>query len=153
MINGKTIGSYTKDTELNTIINNINSNTEAGVNVSYSKTTGQFVFTAKDTGTGGRVEIASNGLAAQLFGSTLDDQGQLRTDLGNAYSKGEDAVIDVSINGQDMTLTRSSNSFDLDGMNLTVSGTFTAASDADKVTFTSKTDADTIGGRGEKDGG
>lgn len=143
-INGVKIGSYTKDTELNTVINNINANTEAGVSVSYSKTTGQFVFTAKDTGTGGRVEIASNGLAAQLFGSTLDDQGQLRTDLGNAYSKGEDAVIDVSINGQDMTLTRSSNSFDLDGMNVTVSGTFTAASDADKVTFTSKTDADTI---------
>lgn len=142
-INGVKIGSYTKDTELNTVINNINSNTEAGVSVSYSKTTGQFVFTAKDTGSGGRVEIASNGLAAQLFGSTMDDQG-LRTDLGDAYSKGEDAVIDVSINGQDMTLTRSSNSFDLDGMNVTVSGTFTAASDADKVTFTSKTDADTI---------
>ncbi len=143
-INGVKIGSYTKDTELNTVINNINSNTEAGVSVSYSKTAGQFVFTAKDTGTGGRVEIASSGLAAQLFGSTLDEQGQLRTDLGEAYSKGEDAIIDVSINGQDVTLTRSSNSFDLDGMNVTVSGTFTAANDAEKVTFTSKTDTDTI---------
>ena len=143
-INGVKIGSYTKDTELNTVINNINSNTEAGVSVSYSKTTGQFVFTAKDTGTGGRVEIASDGLAAQLFGSTLDEQGQLRADLGDAYSKGEDAIIDVSINGQDVTLTRSSNSFDLDGMNVTVSGTFTAANDTEKVTFTSKTDTDTI---------
>lgn len=143
-INGVKIGSYTKDTELNTIINNINSNTQAGVNVSYSKTTGQFVFTAKDTGTGGHVEIAPGGLAAQLFGTTLDENGALRTDLADAYSKGQDAVIDVSVNGQDMTLTRSSNTFDLDGMSITVSGTFTADTDADKVTFTSKTDTDTI---------
>lgn len=143
-INGVKIGSYTKDTELNTIINNINSNTQAGVNVSYSKTTGQFVFTAKDTGSGGRVEIASTGLASQLFGATLDEKGALRTDLGDAYSKGSDAVISATINGQETTLTRASNTFDLDGMSITVSGTFTAETDADKVTFTSKTDTDTI---------
>ena len=90
------------------------------------------------------MEIAPGGLAAQLFGTTLDENGALRTDLADAYSKGQDAVIDVSVNGQDMTLTRSSNTFDLDGMSITVSGTFTADTDADKVTFTSKTDTDTI---------
>ena len=49
-INGVEIGTYTKDTALETVINGINSNTEAGVNVSYSKLTNQFVFTAKETG-------------------------------------------------------------------------------------------------------
>lgn len=117
-INGVKIGTYTKDTEMNTIINNINSNTEAGVSVSYSKTTGQFVFTAKDTGAGGRVEIASGGLGAELFGATLDSQGALRTDLGDDYSKGQDAKINATINGETMELTRSSNTFDLDGMNI-----------------------------------
>ena len=53
-----------------------------------------------------------------------------------------------------MNLTRSSNSFDLDGMNVTINGTFNenvkTEEDAnkleasDKVTFTSKTDADQI---------
>ena len=66
------------------------------------------------------------------------------------YTHGQDAEINVTINGQNMTLTRSSNSFDLDGMNVTVNGTFNenkAVADIDensKVTFTSKTDADQI---------
>lgn len=154
VINGVTIGSYDKDTEFNTIINNINSNTEAGVNVSYSQTTGQFIFTAKDTGAGGRIDIQAGGLAGKLFGATMDKNGELLPDVSDRYDKGVDAEINVTINGQNMNLTRSSNSFDLDGMQVTVSGTFNEdvkTEDAanklepsDKVTFTSKTDADTI---------
>lgn len=154
VINGVTIGSYDKDTEFNTIINNINSNTEAGVNVSYSQTTGQFIFTAKDTGAGGRIDIQAGGLAGKLFGATMDKNGKLLPDVSDRYDKGVDAEINVTINGQNMNLTRSSNSFDLDGMQVTVSGTFNEdvkTEDAanklepsDKVTFTSKTDADTI---------
>ena len=154
VINGVTIGSYDKETEVNTIINNINANTEAGVNVSYSKTTGQFIFTAKDTGAGGRIDIQAGGLAGKLFGATMDKNGELLPDVSDRYDKGVDAEINVTINGQNMNLTRSSNSFDLDGMQVTVSGTFNEdvkTEDAanklepsDKVTFTSKTDADTI---------
>ena len=154
VINGVTIGSYDKDTEFNTIINNINSNTEAGVNVSYSQTTGQFIFTAKDTGAGGRIDIQAGGLAGKLFGATMDKNGELLPDVSDRYDKGVDAEINVTINDQNMNLTRSSNSFDLDGMQVTVSGTFNEdvkTEDAanklepsDKVTFTSKTDADTI---------
>lgn len=166
VINDVTIGSYTKDTELNTVINAINSNTEAGVSVSYSKTTGQFVFTAKDTGAGGRVEInetipveggdPKSNLGAELFGAV--DPSKIGENDPN-YTHGQDAEFIATINGQVMELTRSSNSFDLDGMNITVSGTFnedkTVADIADavknnkltedlQVTFTSKTDADKI---------
>lgn len=168
VINGVTIGSYDKDTEFNTIINNINSNTEAGVNVSYSKTTGQFVFTAKDTGAGGRVDIQAGGLADKLFGATMNADGTLLASAKDRYTAGQDAEIIATVNGQAMTLTRSSNSFDLDGMNITVNGTFNSGavvkgnqvvieqedpSDpsqvtdvpvTDAVTFTSKTDADQI---------
>ena len=155
VINGVTIGSYDKDTEFNTIINNINSNTEAGVNVSYSQTTGQFVFTAKDTGAGGRIQIDEGGLGAALFGAVDPSKYPTdNTDPNSPYTHGQDAEINVTINGQNMNLTRSSNSFDLDGMNVTINGTFNenvkTKEDAnkleasDKVTFTSKTDADQI---------
>lgn len=139
-INNVKIGAYNKDTELNTIINDINSNTEAGVNVSYSKVTNEFVFTAKDTGSGGRIEIkADGGLGEKLFGAVNPDTA------GGNYSKGTDAELEVSINGAaPITLIRSSNSFDLDGMNITLNGTFEAKNDAEKVTFTNKSDADTI---------
>lgn len=153
IINGKTIGSYTKDTELNTIINNINSNTEAGVSVSYSKTTGQFVFTAKDTGAGGRVQIDGGGLAASLFGTVnpaVDSDVDPGMTLYGTYEAGVDAKFNATINGQTMDLTRSSNTFDLDGMSITVSGTFNDGKDvddiseSDKVSFTSKVDSDKI---------
>lgn len=144
IINGVTIGSYDKNTELNTILNSINSNTEAGVNVSYSKTTNQFVFTAKETGSGGRIEFDGT-LGKALF---APDEHDPSTDSSftrtYSYEPGQDAIVDATINGQSMQLTRSSNSFDLDGMNITLNGTFEAKTDADKVTFTSKTDADTI---------
>jgi flagellar hook-associated protein 2 len=66
-INGVTIGQYNEDTALETVLNDINSNTEAGVSVSFSKTTNQFVFTAKETGEGGRIDIGA-GLGETLFG-------------------------------------------------------------------------------------
>lgn len=150
VINDVKIGTYTRDTELNTIINNINANTEAGVNVSYSKTTGQFVFTAKDTGSGGRVDIGTPegggiGLGEKLFGKPDPS--------GANYTQGTDATFIATINGQTKEFTRASNTFDLDGMSVTVNGTFNEKTTvgtvkdlgADQsVTFTSKTDADTI---------
>lgn len=136
-INGVTIGRYSKDTEFNTVLNDINGNTEAGVKVDYSKTTGQFVFTAKDSGAGGRIEI-TGGLGAALFGTVDPDQSS------SSYTPGKDAELEVTINGDKMTLSRSSNSFDLDGMAVTLNGTFTAADDTENITFTSKCDSDTI---------
>lgn len=173
IINDVKIGSYTRDTEMNTIINAINNNTEAGVNVTYSQTSGQFVFTAKDTGSAGRVEIKTGGLGAVLFGATVqeaedpDNKNPATTTKTGTYEAGKDALINVTINGQNMELVRSSNTVDLDGMKVTVSGTFnekatlgqdgktmvnkeTGADGTEKetavdtVSFTSKTDADTI---------
>ena len=179
-INGVEIGQFTKDTALETVINRINSNTEAGVNVSYSQLTNQFVFTAKETGEGGRIEIGATAedkdgktytnLAAELFG-TVDP-----AKAGDNYKKGQDAVFRVTINGgESVVYTRSTNTFDMDGMSVTLNGTFNAVERSDgqaitsadvsaakgnedalqkflgetfqageAVTFTSKTDADTI---------
>ena len=143
-VNDTVIGQYSKNTEMNTIINAINANTEAGVRVEYSQTSGQFVFTAKDTGSAGRVDIEAGGLGAAIFGATLDADGKRLDTLGDDYSDGKDALLNVTINGQDMDLVRSSNTVDLDGMSVTLNGTFEAANDSEKVTFTSTTDADKI---------
>ncbi len=175
-INGVSVGKYTADTALETVINGIN-NSDAGVNVSYSKLTNQFVFTAKETGEGGRIEIETTtnagskentNLAEALFGSvspTKDTNGK----YPEGYTVGQDAVFQATVNGNTMTFTRSSNTFDIDGMSVTLNGTFNAAEGngtpltsqgiasmteeeqnglyipgGEAVTFTSKTDADTI---------
>lgn len=162
-INGVEVGRYTKDTALETVINGINSS-DAGVNVSYSNLTNQFVFTAKETGEGGRIQI-DGGLAEALFGAVDPTANQA------GYTAGTDAVFRTTVNGTSMTLTRSTNTFEVDGMSVTLSGTFNTGTQAgstpitsqdvanqvaagtdagyfdltgEAVSFTSATDADTI---------
>ena len=68
-INDVVIGNYSKDTKLSDIMSDINSNKEAGVKVSYSQTTKNFTFTAKETGADSEIKI-NGGLAEAMFGST-----------------------------------------------------------------------------------
>ena len=135
-VNGVTIGQYNEDTALETVLNDINSNTEAGVSVSFSKTTNQFVFTAKETGAGGRVEIGGE-LGERLF-------GKVNVTDKDHYTAGQDAKFTATINGQKMEFSRSSNTFDLDGMSITLNGTFEVKDGETPVTFSSKTDTDKI---------
>ena len=135
-VNGVSIGKYNKDTTLETVLNDINSNTEAGVSVSFSKTTNQFVFTAKETGAGGRVEIGGE-LGERLF-------GKVNVTDKDHYTAGQDAKFTATINCQKMEFSRSSNTFDLDGMSITLNGTFEVKDGETPVTFSSKTDTDKI---------
>ncbi|WP_346705431.1 flagellar filament capping protein FliD [uncultured Agathobaculum sp.] len=161
-INGVRIGDkYTADTTLETIINDINSNEKAGVKVSYSTTSNQFVFTSKHGGEGGRIEIghdlengtAGTNLAASLFGSVVyDSNGDISQVRGNAVStqkgfsviQGQDAEMEAYINGVKTTLTSGTNTFNIDGFTVTANGTFEADNEGERVTFDKKVDADKI---------
>ena len=82
------------------------------------------------------------GVAKDLFGK-----------IEKKYTAGQDAVMDVTINGRRFEdLTRSSNSFELDGLTINVKGTFNEdGSNVDKdgnaiepISFTTTTDSDKI---------
>ena len=156
-INGKSVGNFTEDDSLDKVINTIN-NSDAGVKVQFSKVTNQFVFTAKDTGEGGRIEIAEDTLGAALFGAVDPD-----TASDDVYKKGQDAIFQVEVNGKTMNLARSSNSVEIDGMTLNFKETFNVGTgvgdkvitsdsitddvfnaSGEAVTFKAETDADTI---------
>lgn len=157
-INGVTIGDeYTVDTTLETIMNDINKNEKAGVKVSYSTTSNQFVFTSTHGGSGGQIEIGddSENLAVKLFGEVeYDSQGNITKvrgqDVANYQGKefsviqGEDARMEAYINGVKTTLTSGTNTFDIDGFKVTANGTFTADNESERVTFDKKVDADKI---------
>ncbi|MCI9155819.1 MAG: flagellar filament capping protein FliD [Lawsonibacter sp.] len=68
-INDVVIGSYSKNSKLSDVMSDINSNDEAGVRVSYSQTTKNFLFSAKETGADSEIKMGS-GLAQAMFGST-----------------------------------------------------------------------------------
>lgn len=139
-INGKLVGAFNKDTALETVLTSINGNADVGVKVSYSKTTNQFQFTARETGAGSL--DMGDGLAKALFG-------------GGTKEDGLDAIFSMKVNGQTLDgISRSSNTFDVDGMSVSLKGTFGAykangeidekAAKADAVSFTSSSDADKI---------
>ena len=138
-VNGK-VFSFTGDTELGTVISTINSDPDAGVNIAYSQTLNRFTATADDTGSQGQVAITDakgSNLATALFGTT---------DLQTSKS-GNDLTMDVYLGGSsDVTpVTRSTNSFTLDGVSLNVTGTFnTDGTATTPITFTASSNVDDL---------
>ncbi len=149
-VNDQVVGSFSKNTALESVLTAINGNADVGVTVNYSKTTNQFQFVAKESGAAGRVEMG-DGLASALFG-------------GGTEEKGQDAILSMSVNGQILEdITRSSNTFNVDGLSVNLKGTFnyaetdvtdesgkvitaagTLVEDPEAVTFTSTSDADKV---------
>ena len=148
-INGTLVGAFNKDTALETVLTSINGNADAGVTVNYSKTTNQFQFTARETGASSQIKMG-DGLAKTLFGDTE------KPGTGASYSAGRDAEFSMKVNGQLLDgVKRSSNTFDVDGMSVSLKGTFGTykaddgtidekAAEADAVSFTASSDADKI---------
>ncbi len=157
-VNGVSVGKFSEDDTLTEVMNSING-ADTGVNIAYSKMTNEFSITAKDTGEAGEVSM-SGGLAG-LFGFNQDGtskvtegaDGKLVDAAGNAvgtYTKGQDAIFTATVNGKEMELKRASNTFDMDGMSVTLKGAFgydeTGALDktSEAVTFTTTSDSDAI---------
>lgn len=155
-INDVEIEGLTYASTMNEIINTINSS-DAGVKISYSKNSDKFTIQSTVDGAGGSIS----------FGN-VDEQGNI---VQNEFSKnaemlfgvdtskiisGQDAIVRIKYDNADepTDLVRGSNSFNLDGLNITVSGTFgysadendnlVPVKDPDPVTFSSKVDADKI---------
>lgn len=144
-INGVEIEGITKNSTVNEIVEKINSS-KAGVKVSYQSISDQFVITSTENGASGSIDFGDslNGkenLASLMFG-TLD---------ATNYTKGQDAVLSVKYPGSNegIEITRGTNSFDLDGINVTLKGTFgydkggNEIDNTEAITFTAKVDTET----------
>lgn len=120
----------------------INKTGAGDLKASYNEKTGQFTVTDR------------NGVEQEftvIVGSTPYER---EIKPAATYTAGQDAIMDVTINGKNFAnLTRSSNSFDIDGLTINVKGTFNAdgANAPDKdgneyeaVTFNTTTDTDKI---------
>ena len=120
-INGETVGYFGKDTSMESVLSAINSSS-AGVNVSYSRLTGEFSFVTQETGSGQKIEFGDD-LASRLFEGNPDNPPSSSDIVSKA---GTDAVLEATINGKTVSMTRSSNTVSLDGMSVTLKGTFSA---------------------------
>ena len=161
-INGVAIEGLTKDSSINDILSKINSTTNAGVKATYVDATGQFMLVSSETGAGREISLDSD-LSKVLFGQgAKGNDGTINVDKYNkdaGVDEGKNAIICVSYgNGVDVKMERASNTFDLEGLSVTVSGAFGGkfekdattgkevwkANSAGGVTFTAKADVDGI---------
>ncbi len=149
-INGVKIDGITKDTSLGSILSKINAS-DAGVKATYIESTGQFMLVADEMGSGRKITLGDDTedpdnpkvtLASKIFG-------------GGTSEDGKDAIIDVSYgNGMKVTMSPSSNTFDLEGLTVTVSGTFGGEyaengvtwkpDTSERVTFSAEADVDAV---------
>lgn len=156
-INGVQIGGITKDTSISDILSKINKS-DAGVKATYVEATGQFMLVSSETGEKREIKVGDTNGQSKLeealfgYGKVSDEK------LKGASVDGKDATIVVSYgNGVDVELKRSSNSFNLEGLTVTVSGVFGGeykkdadgnvtdewiSDSSDTVTFTAKADVD-----------
>ena len=139
--------SYSFDVRPNTTMQDfadlLNSSSGQQLNASYDNKTGQLTVTDQ------------NGVEQEI--TITDRMGAEHKRVIEPlikYTAGQDAIIDVEVNGKRFeNLTRSSNTFEIDGLNITAKGAFNAdgANAPDKdgneyeaVTFTTTTDSDKI---------
>ena len=120
--------------------------TNLELKASFDDMTGQLVVNNKKTG---------EAIDYKLFEGTSPSGKEVKLpEFGSTYSSGQDAIMDVEINGKRFeNLSRSSNSFNLDGLTVNVKGEFNVdgANAPDKdgnayeaITFNTATDTDKI---------
>jgi flagellar hook-associated protein 2 len=100
-------------------------NKESDLDITYSNTTDKFVIVSKDTGKASKIEI-TGALADKLFGGSIGTDIEIR---------GEDTVMNVTIHGQDIDITRSTANFSIDGINVELSKNAILAPEEDPITF------------------
>ncbi len=141
---GFTLGfNVDKTTTMQDFAEHLESGSEMQLEASYNEKTGQLSVTEKSTGKVQEFTITDKW--SDIFGP----YDRVIEPAVN-YTAGQDAIMDVEINGKRFEdLTRSSNSFDLDGLTVNVKGTFEAKAaedgkDYEPITFATSTDTDKI---------
>ncbi len=111
-----------------------------GESVTFNKETGRFDYTRNN---GDTVEMKISD-----YNSYLEPDEAYYKSSGT-YTAGQDAIFNVTVNGKEMELTRSSNNVELDGYNVTLKEAFGYDKDGNEVeteaiTFKTNTDSDKI---------
>lgn len=117
----------TWDSSVNDIIKAINSNKELGIKISYQSNADKFVVQSTEQGASGQIKLGGD-LAEVLFGTAPQKAEGSTPAVPGDYTiqEGKDAVIRVKYagSGEEMDITRGSNTISIDGLNITVKGTF-----------------------------
>ena len=161
-INGVTIKGLNADMTVNQMVSKINAS-DAGVKATYLSTSNKFSLISTETGSGRSITLGEEIYDPTTGDMTLDGANPDRSGdvayllfggAGMDRKDGEDAIMYVDFGtGEPQKMVSSSNTFELDGLKVTVSGTFGGTKEADgsfkldntqAVTFDASADTDKV---------
>ena len=144
-VNGTKIEGITADTTVDGLLTAINNNKDAGVTATYLGSANKFVLSSNEKGEGRKISLGADpkdttDAANLIFGGDKKESHD-----------GTDGEMSILYNGVQTTITSSSNTFSIDGLDITATNTFntgsataeggvrfTASADTEKVTETVK---------------
>ena len=144
-VNGTKIDNITADTTVDGLLTAINNNKDAGVTATYLGSANKFVLSSNEKGKGREISLGADpkdttDAANIIFGGDKKESHD-----------GTDGEMSILYNGVKTTITSSSNTFSIDGLDIKATNTFdtgsataeggvsfTASADTEKVTETVK---------------
>lgn len=141
-VNGAKIDNITADTTVDGLLTAINNNKDAGVTATYLGSANKFVLSSNEKGKGREISLGAD---------PKDTTDAANLIFGGVSQDGTDGEMSILYNGVQTTITSSSNTFSIDGLDIRATNTFntgsataeggvsfTASADTEKVTETVK---------------
>ena len=141
-VNGAKIDNITADTTVDGLLTAINNNKDAGVTATYLGSENKFVLSSNEKGKGREISLGAD---------PKDTTDAANLIFGGVSQDGTDGEMSIIYNGVKTTITSSSNTFSIDGLDIRATNTFntgsataeggvsfTASADTEKVTETVK---------------
>lgn len=141
-VNGAKIDNITADTTVDGLLTAINNNKDAGVTATYLGSENKFVLSSNEKGEGRKITLGAD---------PKDTTDAANLIFGGVSQDGTDGEMSILYNGVQTTITSSSNTFSIDGLDIRATNTFntgsataeggvsfTASADTEKVTETVK---------------
>lgn len=141
-VNGAKIDNITADTTVDGLLTAINNNKDAGVTATYLGSENKFVLSSNEKGKGREISLGAD---------PKDTTDAANLIFGGVSQDGTDGEMSILYNGVKTTITSSSNTFSIDGLDIRATNTFntgsataeggvsfTASADTEKVTETVK---------------
>ena len=141
-VNGAKIDNITADTTVDGLLTAINNNKDAGVTATYLGSENKFVLSSNEKGEGRTISLGAD---------PKDTTDAANLIFGGVSQDGTDGEMSILYNGVQTTITSSSNTFSIDGLDIRATNTFntgsataeggvsfTASADTEKVTETVK---------------
>ena len=141
-VNGAKIDNITADTTVDGLLTAINNNKDAGVTAIYLGSENKFVLSSNEKGEGRKITLGAD---------PKDTTDAANLIFGGDSKDGTDGEMSILYNGVQTTITSSSNTFSIDGLDIRATNTFntgsataeggvsfTASADTEKVTETVK---------------